>query len=360
MDPTRTSSLRAGGGGEQLGAKASAPLVTQPDIEAAAGRIESAIRHTPMLSTTLGSDAAPLWVKAECLQIGGAFKLRGALNAISRLTEDERARGVVTHSSGNHAQALARAARLAGVEATVVMPHQAPSVKQRATLAQGAHVVLVDIADRVAETERIQAQTGAVFIPPYDDPAIIAGQGTIGLEILADLPDVATVYVPVSGGGLLSGIAAAIKPVAPQVRVVGVEPELAGDLAEGFARGERVLWDTAKTGRTIADGLRTPSVGEVNWRHIFELVDDVVTVSEDAIRSAMRSVILDAKVVCEPSGAVAVAGYLEHGTGRVGPAVAVVSGGNVEPDLLVDVLAGADPGPGLGLGRGPDVGVASS
>lgn len=307
---------------------------------AVAQRIEGAIRHTPMLSTTLGSDDAPLWVKAECLQIGGAFKLRGALNAISLLDANERARGVVTHSSGNHAQALARAARLAGVEATVVMPRQTPAVKQRATVAQGARVVLVDIADRVTETERIQADTGAVFIPPYDDLAIIAGQGTVGLEILADLPDVAAVYVPVSGGGLLSGVAAAIKPVAPHVRIVGVEPELAGDLAEGFASGTRALWDTALTGRTIADGLRTPSVGKSNWHHIMELVDDVVTVSEDAIRSAMRAVILDALVVCEPSGAVAVAGYLEHGRASIGPAVAVLSGGNVEPALLIDVLAG--------------------
>lgn len=335
MDPTRLRAAR-------VVAEATPRLVSRADIEVAAARIGGTIRHTPMLSTTLGREAAPLWLKAECLQIGGAFKLRGALNAVSRLTAEERARGVVTHSSGNHAQALARAARLAGVEATVVMPRQTPSIKQRATQAQGAHIVLVDVADRAAETERIQAESGAVFISPYDDPAIIAGQGTIGLEILADLTDVSTVYVPVSGGGLLSGIAAAIKPVAPHVRLVGVEPELAGDLAEGFARGERVVWDTARTGRTIADGLRTTSVGKLNWRHICELVDDVVTVSEDTIRSAMRSVILDAKVVCEASGAVAVAGYLSHGGASDGPAVAVVSGGNVEPELLVDVLAEAE------------------
>lgn len=334
MDPAKRSRALVG--------EAEPRLVSRSDVEAAALRIGSTIRHTPLLSTALGRASAPLWVKAECLQIGGAFKLRGALHAISQLSAQQRERGVITHSSGNHAQALARAARLAGVEATVVMPHQTPSIKQRATQAQGARIVLVDIADRAAETERLQAQSGAVFISPYDDAAIIAGQGTVGLEILADLPDVATVYVPVSGGGLLSGIAAAIKPVAPHVRLVGVEPELAGDLAQGFAEKERVVWDAALTKRTIADGLRTTSVGELNWRHIRELVDDVVTVSEDEIRSAMRSVILDVKVVCEPSGAVAVAGYLAHGGASDGSAVAVVSGGNVEPKLLVEVLRGQD------------------
>ncbi|MBA3264745.1 MAG: threonine/serine dehydratase [Nocardioidaceae bacterium] len=341
MATTRSGPL-LGTGDESLleRGEAGQQLVSRLDIEAAAERIGGSIRRTPTLSTQLGSDTEPLWIKAECLQIGGAFKFRGALNAIGLLTPDERSRGVVTHSSGNHAQALARAARLAGVAATVVMPRETPMVKQRATQSQGARVVLVDIADRAAVTERIRAETGAVFISPYDDPAIIAGQGTVGLEILADVPDVTTVYVPVSGGGLVSGIAAAIKSVAPEVRVIAVEPELAGDLAAGFASGQRVVWDTAKTGRTIADGLRTPSVGELNWRHIVALVDDVVTVSEGAILSAMRSVVLDAKVVCEPSGAVAVAGFLERVEASAGPAVAVVSGGNVDPDLLADVLAG--------------------
>jgi threonine dehydratase len=282
-----------------------------------------------------------LSVKAECLQIGGSFKLRGALNAVARLTAEERGRGVVTHSSGNHAQALARAAAAAGVQATIVMPRQSPEVKRLATLAQGATVVLVDISERASAVEEIRARTGAVFIPPYDDAAIIAGQGTVGLEILEDLPEVATILVPVSGGGLVSGIAAAVKASSPAARVVAVEPELAGDLAEGFRRGQRVVWDTALTGRTVADGLRTPSVGELNWRHIVSLVDDVVTVSEEQIRAAMRAVILDARVVCEPSGAVGVAGFLAHPeVVGSGPAVAVVSGGNVSPDLLVEVLGG--------------------
>ncbi|MBA3311028.1 MAG: threonine/serine dehydratase [Nocardioidaceae bacterium] len=316
-------------------------LVGLRDIEAAAERIAGVVRRTPLLCTRLGRTDAPLFVKAECLQVGGSFKLRGATNAVALLSGEQRARGVITHSSGNHAQALARAARAAGIDATIVMPRQTPEVKRVATAEQGAEVVLVDISQRAAELERIQAQTGAVFVSPFDDAAVVAGQGTIGLEVLDDLPEVATVLVPVSGGGLISGIAAAIKATAPQVRIIGVEPELAGDLAEGFARGTRVTWDSADTGRTIADGLRVPTVGELTWRHITALVDDVVTVSEDAIRSAMRAVVLDAKVVAEPSGAVAVAGYLAHSdVVGPGPAVAIISGGNVEPALLRDVLAG--------------------
>lgn len=317
-----------------------AGLIQLQDIQQAANRIAGSIRHTPLLKATLGRDDAPLWVKAECLQIGGAFKLRGAMNALAALSDEERARGVITHSSGNHAQALARAARAFGVKATIVMPRQSPEIKRRATEAQGARIVLVDIAERAAETNRIREATGAIFVAPYDDATIIAGQGTIGLEILADLPELATVLVPVSGGGLLSGIAVAVKTLAPHVRVVGVEPELAGDLAEGFASGERVTWETSRTVQTIADGLRTSAVGELNWEHIVAYVDDVVTVSETAIRAALRTVMLEIKLVCEPSGAVAVAGYLEHAAAVApGPAVAIVSGGNVEPALLREVLA---------------------
>jgi threonine dehydratase len=315
-------------------------LVTLADVEAAAARIDGVVRRTPLLAASWGRDDAPLHLKAECLQVGGAFKARGATNAISLLTDEERARGVVTHSSGNHAQAVARAARDLGVHATVVMPHQSPAVKRTATEALGAEVVLVDISQRAAEVERIQARTGAVFVPPFDDRRVIAGQGTVGLEIVADLPDVATVFVPVSGGGLISGIAVAVKAKRPETRVVGVEPELAADLAEGFQRGERVTWDTDRTGRTMADGLRVTAVGEHNWQHITALVDDVVTVSEDQIADALRRIVLDSKLVAEPSGAVAVAGYLAHSEAAgSGPAVAVVSGGNVEPSLLARLIS---------------------
>ncbi len=316
-------------------------LVTVEEIETAAKRIAGAVRRTPLLRTSLGREDTALHLKAECLQLGGSFKLRGATNAIASLTEEERARGVITHSSGNHAQAIARAARDAGVPATIVMPRQSAEIKRAATEALGANLVLVDISERAAVTERLQQESGAVFLPPFNDERVIAGQGTVGLEIYEDLPSVATVFVPVSGGGLISGIAAALKARKPSVRMIGVEPELAGDLAEGFARGERVEWDTALTGRTIADGLRVSAVGELNWLHIASLVDDVITVTEEQIRSAMRSIVLGAKLVCEPSGAVAVAGYLAHPeVVAEGPAVAIVSGGNVEPALLADVLVG--------------------
>jgi threonine dehydratase len=317
-----------------------ADLVTLADIEDAATRISGVVRRTPLVPASWGHPAAPLHLKAECLQVGGSFKARGATNAITSLTEEESARGVITHSSGNHAQGVARAARALGVRATIVMPHQSPAVKRAATEALGADVVLVDIAERAAEVERIRSRTGAVFVPPFDDRRVIAGQGTVGLEIVDDLPDVATVFVPVSGGGLISGIAAAVKARCPSARLVGVEPELAGDLAEGFARGERVSWDTERTGRTMADGLRVTEVGELNWSHITALVDDVVTVSEEQIADAVRRIVVDSKLVAEPSGAVAAAGCLAHpGAGAAGPTVAVVSGGNVDPAVLASLLS---------------------
>ena len=314
-------------------------LVSLDEVEKAAALIAGVVRRTPLVAAPWGRPETPLFLKAESLQLSGAFKARGATNAVLSLSAEERACGVITHSSGNHAQAVARAARDAGVAATVVMPHQSPAVKRDATRALGAEVVLVDISERAAEVERIRARTGAVFIPPFDDARIIAGQGTVGLEIADDRPDVGTVFVPVSGGGLISGVAVAVKARCPDVRVIGVEPELAGDLAEGFARGERVEWDTGRTGRTIADGLRVTGVGALNWRHIRALVDDVVTVTEAQIEDAVRRIVLESKLVTEPSGAVAAAGYLAHpGMCGPGPAVAVVSGGNVEPELLARLI----------------------
>jgi len=277
------------------------------------------------------------------LQRGGSFKIRGALNAVSQLSAAERASGVVTHSSGNHARALALAAGEWGASCTVVMPLTTPEVKRAAVEAEGARIVLVEPHERESAAAAIQAETGAAFVPPYDDPAIIAGQGTVGAEIAADLrgaDTVDTVYVPVSGGGLISGVAVAVKARLAGARVVAVEPELAADLAEGWARGERVVWDAAITARTIADGLRVAGVGELNWAHIQALVDDVVTVSEVEIEAAMRRIVLEAKLVCEPSGAVALAGYLRDAPSRggSGPSVAVVSGGNVEPSLLSGLI----------------------
>lgn len=315
--------------------------VTITEVRAAAERIFGRVVRTPLLPCAWAADGRPLWVKAESLQPVGVFKLRGATNAIGLLDRAQRSRGVVTHSSGNHARALAWAARAAGVAATVVMPEGAPSVKVEATRELGAEVIMVPPAQRSLTAQRLVEETGAVLIPPYDDPAVIAGQGTVGLEIATDLPDVDTVLVPVSGGGLVSGVAVAVKTLCPGARVVAVEPELAGDLAAGFSAGRRVTWPVEDTFRTIADGLRVSPVGELPWELIQRYVDDVVTVSEDAIRSAMRRLALQSRLVAEPSGAVAVAAHLER-PDRLpeGRTVAVLSGGNVDPDLLIEVLQG--------------------
>jgi threonine dehydratase len=316
---------------------AEAGLVTLAEVRAAARRIRGSAVRTPLLPAPWWP--TPLWLKPESLQPTGAFKIRGAVNALAVLDPDVRARGVVTHSSGNHAQALARAARDAGVPAVVVMPDSTPVGKVEATRALRAEVHLVPVAERLARAEQLGAERGMVLVPPFDSRHVIAGQGTVGLEIVEDLPHVGTVVVPVSGAGLLSGVAVAVRALAPAARIVGVEPELAGDLAEGFALGRRVEWAPDRTARTVADGLRVCAVSELTWAHVAALVDDVVTVSEDAIRSAMRDLVMRARLVVEPSGAVALAalasGVISAGPG---PAVAVVSGGNVDPALLRDVL----------------------
>ncbi|MFD1824983.1 threonine ammonia-lyase [Mumia zhuanghuii] len=318
---------------------ASPRLVTLSDIEHASERIASTCLRTPVVPLVQPDGDVPLWLKAESLQPTGAFKLRGATNAVAVLDTAQRQRGVVTHSSGNHAQAVAYAARAAGVRATIVIPENAPSLKVEATRRWGAEIVIVPPSERLARAEQIAAETGAVLIPPYDDPDVIAGQGTVGLEIVEQVADLGTVLVPVSGGGLVSGIAAAVKALRPDVRVIAVEPELAGDLAEGWAAGERRVWSVADTSRTVADGLRTDSVGVLNWAHVQAFVDDVVTVSEDEILAAVGTVVRGSRLVVEPSGAVAAAAVL---AGRVGPVagttVAVASGGNVPPETLARLL----------------------
>jgi threonine dehydratase len=315
-------------------------ITTLADVEAAAARVAGRVLRTPLLPAPWGDPRVPLFLKPESLQPTGAFKLRGATNAVSLLDGSARASGVVTHSSGNHAQALAWAARDAGVHAVIVMPDDAPAVKVEATRALGAEVVLVPVAEREEVAEHVRRERGATMVPPYDDAAVIAGQGTVGLEVADDLPGVSTVLVPVSGGGLISGVAAAVKARCPQTRVVGVEPELAGDLAEGFAAGRRIRWTEEQTRRTMADGLRVPCVGELPWEHITALVDDVVTVTEDSLLDAMRTLATRSRLVAEPSGATATAAYLTHRERLSdGPVVAVVSGGNVTPDLLVHALS---------------------
>jgi threonine dehydratase len=317
-------------------------LVTVDDVRAAADRIAGVAVRTPLLPSLWADPDRPLWLKPESLQATGAFKIRGALNAIGSLSADERRRGVIAHSSGNHAQAVAYAAKLAGVQATIVMPDTTPEIKQNLTRSHGAEVIIVPPDERDTYSAKLVDAHGFVSIPPYDDPRIIAGQGTVGLEILAELSDVDVVLVPVSGGGLSSGVALTVKALRPEAAVVLVEPELAGDAAESLRTGERVTWTTAQTYRTMADGLRTTSVGVLPWEHLRRYVDGVVTVTEDEIAEAVRVLARKARLVAEPSGAVATAGYLFHAdelpAGRCH--VAVVSGGNVDPAQYAALLDG--------------------
>jgi len=325
-------------------------LVSVEEIRAAAARIAKVAVRTPLVRAAFpglsghGTEKE-IYLKAESLQPIGAFKIRGAANKILQLTPEEIARGVITYSSGNHAQGVAYAAREVGAKAVIVMPSNAPAIKRAATLAMGAEVVDVGVAssERLAKSDELVREHGYVVIPPYDDRQIIAGQATCGLEIVEELADVDLVLAPVSGGGLLSGVAAAVKQLSPNTRVYGVEPELAGDAAESFRSGSIVTWPAELTSRTLADGLRTQSVGALNFAHIQRFVDGIITVTEAEIRAAMRAIVAATRLVPEPSGAVAAAALLFHGDQLPAyrTAVAVVSGGNVDPALLADVLTEA-------------------
>ena len=322
-------------------------LVTVAEIRAAAARIAGVAVKTPLVEAAFPGlsgfgTGKRIWLKAESLQPIGAFKIRGAANKILQLTPEEIRRGVITYSSGNHAQGVAYAAREVGAKAVIVMPSNAPAIKRAATLALGAEVVDVGLAssERLAKAEELVRKHGYVVVPPYDDEQIIAGQATCGLEIAEALPDVDLVLSPVSGGGLLSGVAAAVKQLQPRAKVFGVEPELAGDTAESFRTGKIATWGAELTSRTIADGLRWQSVGVRNFAHIQAFVDGVITVTEAEIRAAMRAIVAATRLVPEPSGAVAAAALLFHAS-ELPPykkAVALVSGGNVDPKLLAEVL----------------------
>lgn len=301
-------------------------LVTIDDIRAAASRIAPVAVRTPLVPA-LGA-----WFKPENLQRVGSFKIRGAYNAVASLKPS----GVVTHSSGNHGQALAYAAAQFGIPCVVVVPEGTPQVKADAIRGHGASLVVVPPSERLVAAERLSAERGLTMIPPYDHRAVIAGQGTIGLEIMADLPDVEVVLVPVSGGGLASGIATAVKALNPAVTVLGVEPELAADAAESLAAGRVVVWEPSLTFRTIADGLRA-NLSELTLAHLREHLDGIVTVSEAEIRSAMGHLARSARLVAEPSGATATAAFLS-GRLPVGRTAVVVSGGNVDPALLREVI----------------------
>jgi threonine dehydratase len=330
------------------------------DILAAKDRIAGTAVRTPLVKldpARLGAagfavpaDFPEIWLKDESKQPIGSFKLRGAYNTVAQLPADALARGVITYSSGNHAQGVAYAARALGSKAVIVMPDNAPKVKIAATEALGAEIVFVGPAssDRKVKAEELEAAHGYSMIPPYDHPSIIAGQATCGTEILEQLaeltgeaPDDATLVLsPVSGGGLLSGIATGIKlaaDAAGQVppRVVGIEPELAGDSEESFRTKTLVEWPAAKTTRTLCDGLRTQSLGVLNFEHILKFVDNIITVNEADIRSALRLYLTATDIVAEPSGAVTLAAalYRQDALPKAKRIVVVVSGGNLEPSL---------------------------
>jgi len=322
-------------------------MVSLDDIRAAKARLDGIAVRTPLFEWTGTADQRKLFLKLENLQPIGAFKLRGAYNKIASLSEEERRRGVISYSSGNHAQGVAYAARALGVKAIIVMPSNAPRNKLEATAALGAEIVTVGPGseERRQRAEQLAAEHGYVIVPPYNDEKIIAGQGTVGLEILedfrnADLPSVETVLVPVGGGGLISGVSAAIKlsnPLRnPQVKVIGVEPELAADAQASLRAGRIVSFPAEQVSQTLADGLRTQSIGAINFEHIRAFVDDIVTVTEDEIREAMLCLSANTQTLAEPSGAVAVAAFLFHADElpNTKTNVAVISGGNIDPKLL--------------------------
>ena len=320
-------------------------MIPLPRIREAAARLAGKIHRTPLLSATgLGQRiGAPLYLKCENLQKTGSFKPRGALNKVMSLSPEERARGLVTVSAGNHAQALAWAARIAGAAATVVMPTAAPASKIEATRGYGAEVVLHDdratLFDRLAE---VRDARGLSFVPPFDDADIIAGAGTTGIEILEDLPDADVVVVPIGGGGILSGIASAVRQVRPGARLVGVELEEGPGMAPALAAGKPVT--VTRPWNTIADGMTPPFVGALPLEIVKETVDEVVGVSEAAIVEAMKLLMTRAKLYVEGAGAAATAALLD-GKIRV-PAgakvVALISGGNVD---LSRVGSGLNSGP---------------
>jgi threonine dehydratase len=321
--------------------QAGSDLVSLAEIREAARLLASVALRTPLVAVPMLSSG--LLVKPESLQPTGSFKLRGAYAAISAGGRPARERGVIAHSSGNHGHAVAYAAALLGVRAVVVVPSTAPKVKTNAIEYYGAQLVTVapTMSARVAATEELVARHGYVLIPPFNDRTVIAGQGTIGLEITADCPQVDLVVVPVSGGGLISGIAAAVRACRPEAAVIGVEPELAADARDSFRRGELVAWPAADVQRTIADALRVEQVGALPFAHIRELVTDIVTVTEDEMRTAVRLLATHARLVAEPGGAAAVAACLFR-PGELPKAetpVAVLSGGNIDPELLARILA---------------------
>jgi threonine dehydratase len=315
-------------------------VLTIDDIRAAQRRIHGVAHRTPVLTSTTVNNlvGAEVYLKAENFQRVGAFKFRGAYNAVSQLSPDQLRQGVAAYSSGNHAQAVALAARIAGTTAVILMPEDTPDSKLAATRNYGAEIVTYDryTGDRVAIGNKLAAERGLVLIPPYEHPHVIAGQGTVALELLEETGPLDALLVPIGGGGLMAGCSTAAKALVPDIRMVGVEPEDADDTKRSLAAGARV---SIPVGRTIADGLMADTPGRLTFSVNRRLVDEIVLVSDDEIRAAMALAFERLKVVIEPSGAAALAALL---SGRLDPLPArigvVISGGNVSLSRLHEIL----------------------
>ena len=337
MSTSKTPTSNTPTSGTHAGAGAEARLVSLEEIRAARERIQGVARVTPLVDVSAIA-GRPLYLKCEHLQPGGAFKIRGAYNMMAQLAPADRARGVITYSSGNHGQAVALAARALGAPAVVVMPTTAPNVKIQGAKRFGADVVFAGTTTlhRRAKAEEIAAERGLTMVPPFDHEWIIAGQGTLGLEILEQCPEVRTVLVPVGGGGLVAGVAAAVKLSRADVTVVGVEPAGAASMKTSVDAGEIRTLDTV---HSIADGLLAVRPGDLNFAHVRRFVDRLETVDEDAIASALRWLLGDAKMIAEPSGVVTVAAALRSGVHDAPPVVAVISGGNLDAAVLAKYLS---------------------
>jgi threonine dehydratase len=335
-------------------AQASVPEVTLADVRAAAERLHGIAVRTPLLAfdrLAPDRDGSRVWLKPENLQPIGAFKIRGAYNALSQLSPAERAAGVVSHSSGNHARGIARAARLLGIRSLIVMPEDASAVKVAGVRADGAAIEFVssDNEARIARAEELAETGGMVLVPSFDDARIVAGQGSVGLEIVEQLAETGadgplTVLVPVGGGGLSAGICVAVKALRPEARVVGVEPASAADAADSLRQDRIVRWAPELTGRTIADGARTSALGRIPFEHLRRSLDGVVTASDDDLKVAMLAAAVRARLVVEPTGALALAAWLRGAAAREaqGHVVIVISGGNVEMGAYRGWLAEAE------------------
>ena len=312
-------------------------MVTLDEIRAARERIRGIARVTPLIDVSPLA-GRPLWLKCESLQPGGAFKIRGAYNMVAQLSDDQRRRGVITYSSGNHGQAVALAARETGAPAVVVMPTTAPTIKVDGAKAFGAEVVFEGTTSlhRRARAESIAAERGLTMVPPFDHEWIIAGQGTLGLEILDQLPQPGTVLAPIGGGGLVSGVSAAIKQSCPSVTVIGIEPSGAAGMKRSIDAGEVRTLDGSSS---IADGLMAARPGDLNFAHVQKFVDRIDTVDDSEIAAAVRWLFVRAKIVAEPSGAATVAAALRAASSYDTPVVAIVSGGNLDPADLAKYVS---------------------